>query len=210
MSTNISEIVWLDGPSDPSFVVSRDNDDAHYFYWPIEISVPIRTNDTEPVKVGQNTVLSRYHFYGLTIWVNPPNNSNMPIASFAPNFHTPIIIDNRDKSIRVAGISDSPAVSLRNRISYVSFRRLFTLSLRINYPTASNPRHYRDRLVREIGQSIRQVSYLFDADFVRNFSLELIIIGKDVEISNLLEELRNLSPAKEITMENIIRFFDFK
>lgn len=210
MSTNTNEIVWLDGPSDPSFVVLRDNDDAHYFYWPIEISAPIRTNDTEPVKVRQNTVLSRYHFYGLTIWVNPPNNDNMPIASFAPNFHTPIIIANRDKSIRVANISDSPAMSLRDKISYLGFRRLFTLSLQVNYPTTSNPRHYRDRLVREIGQSIRQVSHLFDADFVRNFSLELIIIGNDTEICNLLDELRNLSPTREITVENIIKFFDFR
>lgn len=42
MATSPDEIVWLDGPSDPSFVVLRDNDDSHYFYWPIEISVPIR------------------------------------------------------------------------------------------------------------------------------------------------------------------------
>lgn len=210
MSTNTTEIVWLDGPSDPSFVILRDNDDAQYFYWPIEISAPIRTNDTEPVKVKQNVVLSRYHFYGLTIWVNPPHNSNMPVAYFAPNFHTPLIIMNDEKIIQIENVSNPPLVDLKDRIIYAAARRLFRINLEVNYPTTNNPRHYQDRFVKEIGNPLSQISYLFDANFVRNFALELILIGKEDEIKKLINDLRALHPSRELTMDNIIDFFDFK
>lgn len=134
----------------------------------------------------------------------------MPIVKFALNFHTPIIIANEDKAIRIAEISDPPKLDLGDKSVYAAARRLFKLNLETSYPTADNPRYYRDRLVREIGQPIRQISYLFDADFVRNFSWELIIIGKEEEINKLLDDLRSLSPTRELTAENVIRFFDFR
>jgi hypothetical protein len=76
MSSN--EIVWLDGPDDPTLVVILDKDSSHYFYWPFEITAPkgIKADDVDPVKAEGVYVLSRYHYHGLTIWCNPYRLNN--------------------------------------------------------------------------------------------------------------------------------------
>jgi hypothetical protein len=68
------------------------------------------------------------------------------------------------------------------------------------------PRSYASKLVKEIGQPIKEKSHLFDADYVKSFILELIIIGDGSDVKSLV---KSVEIQDKISSDSIIKFFQF-
>lgn len=218
MSTpNTNELVWMEDSADPTFVIIRNNDNAHYFYWPFEfLSVILKANDVEPIKVKEEDktyVLSRFHFYGLTVWIDPQkhsqDNEDKPVAKFMRNFHTPIIVPNKNKTVDNKDIQNPNKIPLKDRPWYWAASGGFRLYLKFQRTNYRNVKNYYSKLVQEIGDPIAAKSHLFDDDYIRNFSNEMIIIGEQNEIDSLINRIKNLDSGNQLTPDAIISFFGF-
>lgn len=212
MSTN-DPIVHVDGPEDPSLVILRNNDSTRYFYWPGEWTIPswknlsfFKKNDIEPVKIKDNFALSRYHYHGLIVWINPRLHRGLPISNFSRNFHSPRIIANSQQTHKFILIADPERVQEKDLSGYRATRNAVVPTLTSINP--NNPRGYANLLVDEVGTPVQVLSTPFDADYVQNIALELIVIGTVSEIDLLENALMSLGSG-EVTADSIITFFDF-
>ena len=207
------ELVWLDGPEDPTFVILRSNDKSHYFYWPYELSTRIlKANDVEPVKLCDGRlVLSRYHFYALTVWIDPQKQQlggqSNPVAYMMRNFHTPQVVDGRHKNVKVISVSKEWNHALLEKITYLLFRRLFAHKLKLPF-SGSNPRPYSSKYVSEVGKPMSPL-WLFDSAYVKKFIHELIIVGNQLDIDKLMADIAASDARGRISLDGVIKFFDF-
>jgi len=208
-----NSIITIDGSKDPSFVILRNDDDVHYFYWPYEFNFKIwknfgfQDNDIEPIKKSGNFILSRFHYHGITIWINSDSHQGNPMCNFFRNFHSPIMIPRNGSMHRILPISRSSNLIDKDISNYLRFRDGFTSLLFSR--TSNNPHSYDEFIVQEIGHPVEIHSIPFDADCIRNYALELIVIGSQQEILDLENNLRT-NGGGEITPESVIAFFNFQ
>src|SRR5687767_5109950 len=130
---SLNELFFIDGDRTNLIVMSIQSDSQSvYFYFPFEYTfdvkkllklsggIIIKPNDIEPVKLGEyndgsksfTLAMSRYHYYGLVLWINPPtdtkSNDSKPVVIFANISHTPIIwMDTNNKMIDLKIINNN-------------------------------------------------------------------------------------------------------
>jgi|APSaa5957512535_1039671.scaffolds.fasta_scaffold27685_2 hypothetical protein len=209
MTPPISEIIFLDGPENPTFVIVYNNDDVHYFYWPYEFTAsknPIKSNDVEPVKVQKNIVLSRFHYYGLTIWINPKMDGNLPIISFTGNWHSPIAIHDDDVEIEKFPLENYDTIPWMERGPY--WLGKFAFEKQIQSTKLTSPRGYNSKIVIPQGDLFEE-KILFDRNYIFKFIKELIIIGEKNDISNLIYQIKKKDSKNKLTVNSITKFFNF-
>jgi hypothetical protein len=201
MSTN--EIVWIDSVEDPFLVLTRPNDDAHYFYWPLEVTLGkwiIRKNDVEPVKTNTNLVISRFHFHALTVWINPPRhsigNQTKPVVHFMRNFHTPAAA-TPNHTVRVFPVARAPNIGISQKLLYIAMRRVFKTYLRYRSDRANNPKGYWTRHVTA-GPDFESfgADQLFDSDYVHRSIIEIILVGDPAEIAKIIGDIRKMDKGQ--------------
>ena len=208
MTPPISEIIFLDGPENPTFVIVYNNDDVHYFYWPYEFTAsknPIKSNDVEPVKVQKNIVLSRFHYYGLTIWINPKMDGNLPIISFTGNWHSPIAIHDDDVEIEKFPLENYDTIPWYEKPGYWIGKEYF--KNQIKDTKLNSPREYYSKIVIPQGDVFEE-KILFDKNSVLKFIKELIIIGTDKDISDFISKIKGKNSQK-LTADLVADYFGF-
>ena len=184
----MTEIVKVDEKTNPSFVVLRDNgDDAHYFYWSQEVTLPFPHQDVEPLKKKDKIFFSRYHYYGLTVWTDLYPGID-PTAIFQTNFHSPIMITDESSEARVFPLEDAPDINILKKHAYFGFRKVFEFSLEKKRKIPKS-KGYSDFIVKEVGTPLEKFSKLFDKDYAKKFIIELVVIGKKESADKLISEI---------------------
>lgn len=207
------ELVWIDGPSEPAFVFVRPDDDAHYFYWPYEISSHgIDANDIEPIKMRAGRfLLSRYHFRGLTVWVNPPQFSNggasKPAIRPIRNWHTPVVISAEGCVISIVSRKKFPKTRTAEKVSYLLWRRLFCMLIARKYHQPGTLGSYANKFVFDYGSAIER-GKLFDARYVKNRILECIVIGSRADVNQTIQQMKLGFKGHGITGARMVEFFE--
>jgi hypothetical protein len=206
------EIAWIADSEDPVFVFFREKDTAHYFYWPKEYTFPgiIKYNDLEPIRVKGNYGISRYHYHGITVWIDPRSDSGKPIVKFVRNFHTPNFLPSPNKKVKRFLVHDPPNMTEGDPDLYFLASRYERTRLKYRHNNNfKSKKGYSDYLVKEVGNPLEKVSELFDSDYVRNFALELIVIGEEEKITKLVDDIKDIGNTKELTSKSIASYFGF-
>jgi hypothetical protein len=204
----VSEIIFLDGPEDPEFVVVFDADDVHYFYWPYEWTISKKlpkASDVEPVKIRENVVLSRFHYFGMTIWINPKKDGELPIVSFTRNMHSPIAIHNNDIKIEMVPLENYDTIPWYEKPGYWIGKEYF--KNQIKDTKLNSPREYYSKIVIPQGDVFEE-KILFDKNSVLKFIKELIIIGTDKDISDFISKIKGKNSQK-LTADLVADYFGF-
>lgn len=205
-----NEIVRVVDSETPSFVFIRDNDSTHYFYWPKEITLPdIIKQDLEPVKVKNHFGISRYHYHGITVWISPQTDTGKPIVRFSGNFHTPSFLRNNGTKVKGFRIRFQSDVREGDPNFYFLWSRYQKFKFAKENMQFSNKEPYSELMAKEIGTPLKKISYLFDSNYIKNFGLELIVIGEESEITKLVDDIKQRSGSNELTADAISDFFGF-
>lgn len=191
MSDNPKEIVFVDGRTDPTFVIIfKDNHDVHYFYWPYEFTASKqfpKPNDVEPIKKKDSIFLSRYHYYGLTVWLDPKIHESKAVCFFASHWHTPIILNNK-KTIKTVKLRKYEEIELIERIKYWLGKWYF--EVQIKKAKLKNPREYKSKITIPLEQPFEEEK-LFDKNFIKRHTKELIIIGNENQVNEFITKITN-------------------
>lgn len=204
--SNTRELVWFDGPDDPKFVIVYDDHDVHYFYWPLEF-IPaikfIKPNDVEPLKKNHKEFISRFHYYGMTIWLKPETYESKKTCYFTDNFHVPIII-SKNRSIKTLKIESFDQIGMIERIRYRF--GVWWFKQDIKKTERQNPRDYSDKILKAERKPFDEKE-LFDKIFVEKFVKELIIIGDDKSIDNYIKKIeKNVKPLNAKGVSDYLNF----
>jgi hypothetical protein len=73
----------------------------------------------------------------------------------------------------------------------------------------NNPRSYSTKLVKEICQPIKEKSNVFDADYINNDIIKLIISGNSQDITTLIDDITNHGNIA-LSADAIINYFHFR
>lgn len=113
---------------------------------------------------------------------------------------------NRHVPVRLIG--NSPRIPFQHG-GYIAYRSVFTPSMQNKSPIYNNPRYYASKLVKEVGQPIEEKSHLFDADYVRNYIKELIIVENLGHVNTLIRNIENRLGQGVLSHDAVIDFFNF-
>lgn len=208
------DIVWINGSVKPNLVLLYDNGDAsHYFYWNYELTPTsiIKSTDVEPIRLNKNIVLSRLHFHGLTIWINPSLHEGKPLSQFMKNFHIPLIVMENEKIIvKYESIVDA-SIPLKDKPAYYA-AKFFTLEiyLKLKPPKKRKISDYHSKCVVPTDEFIPNF-LLFNKEYIKNNLAELIIIGKESDVDSLIHTLKhtNNNNTQLITKPSVIANLGF-
>jgi len=214
-----SEIVWVDGDTDYLHVIFRkyQPDSTHYYHFPGEITFPkiVKWTDIEPVRKHSAQIegkdytilLSRIHFWGLVLWINPPpttqDNDSRPVCVFDKNVHTPYIHmpDCDHVQDTVKGTSNlSPFEKLQWYIAISYF------AAKLPSVSSRNPQPY-PAILQEIKQeAIADPNQRFDLSSILKATHYLILVGRKSEISSVREAIVDSSgDITTVSLESFLR-----
>jgi hypothetical protein len=225
---SLNELFFIDGDITNLIVMSLQSDSqSAYFYFPFEYTfdfkrllkpsggIIIKSNDIEPVKLGEykngsisfTLAMSRYHYYGLVLWINPPtctkSNECKPVVIFANISHTPIIwMDNNNQIIDLKIINNklNPFQKIDSALSKSLFKVLRKVKKKNIIP------NYYPSIVSEIKASvIKDPSQQFDNSSIMNNSNYVYLIGSQSDINLVQNEL--IDNTRNISSYSLTNFF---
>jgi hypothetical protein len=200
-----SEIVWVDGDTGNLLVILRRNppDSTHYYYFPGEIS-PIKIVkwvDVEPVRrhsaqihgVDHMIFLSRIHFWGLVLWIDPPplTPDGRPVCVFDMNFHTPYFIMQNSNWVQEDNVKDASSLSWVDKGELFIAIKYFTP--RIMSVSSTNPQPYPAILQETKQEAIADPKTRFDLSSILSAAHTLLFVGAKPNVSSVRDALKDSS-----------------
>ncbi len=214
------EIAWVDGDTEKLQITLRDPliDSAHYFVFPLEFTIPriIYSPDIEPVQrkelvIGEKEyriMLSRIHYWGLVIWINPElflhGIDSRPVCLFSSMVHTPRIwFSNTDGAYKKSSaIKGAPPLKCYDRLSWSIAHYLFCAS--IPSLKCGNPMPYPS-IVNEEKNAIQNPHQRFDRASIVAYSAYVVMVGQGSDVSEVRQQLVE---ENEITVDSLTRFLE--
>ena len=162
----------------------------------------ILENDVEPIKESNDSYISRFHYYGMTVWLTPKIGDNN-ICYFTKIYHSPIII-TKNKSIKHIKLEDYGQIEFKERIRYRFGRWYF--KRQIKKVKVERPRGYAEKIVKSEGTPLDEQK-IFDKNYVKKYIKELIIIGDNASIDKYIKKIKaNVVPLNAVSVSNYLNF----
>jgi hypothetical protein len=192
---------FVDGDIKHMYEVNRlPYDSSTYFYYPFELTITriFKAHDVEParriyVRIDDiyELVLSRYHFWGLTVWINPvrheSGSESKPVVEFGSISHTPYVI------------VDNPVCRGRRIVKKEQLRWSDKIEWKMAKMFFRPERHHRIRDPKDYPATgthkpeTREAGWKFDDEAILSDSAEVLLIGSDKDIECIFNKLRGTS-----------------
>jgi hypothetical protein len=188
---DMREDFFIDGSIKHMFhVMSLENDPSTYFYYPGEATIKriFKYHDIEPArriaaKIDDRyeVVLSRYHHWGLTVWINPYkyalDNDSRPVVDFGMVSHTPYLII-RNPECRGHRIEKKKQMKWGQKIEWKMAKMFFRPK---RHQQSKDPQKYPLISKLENPRNTKLV-WKFDNESILTDSAEVLLIGLDSDI----------------------------
>lgn len=199
------EIVWVAGDTKYLLVILRkgSTDTTHYFYFPGEYTVPkiLKWVDIEPlrkhgVEIGGQSLavyMSRVHYWGLVLWINPTPRTKpasggiRPICVFEINFHTPYLAYDTDPEVKITEVRGMSGLGWWDRLMWFIASGHF--ATRVHRISPSDYDGYPTILEETKPEAISDKSQLFDNQSILNATHYVLLVGSSSDVTSLESEL---------------------
>lgn len=199
------EIVFIDGDYDNLLVILRMDppDPAHYYYFPGEFSFPriVKWADIEPLRrhtlqmneSQYELVLSRIHYNGLAIWLNPTRHNDgkeeRPICVFEKNVHTPYICMAKGVSSTVKKVNRGDGLGWNRKLEWFIAIKYFLL--RAHQVSSDQPKGYTNILQEVKLDAIHHKDQRFDTESIKTATHYVVLIGPPSDITAVRPKLED-------------------
>ena len=210
--------MWVDGQTRGLQVIFRDAavDQSHYFQFHFEWTLPeiIRYPDVEPLHrfeiphKGLEIFLSRLHYFGLVVWINPKKytcehpGEARPVCVFSSNFHIPRLCtpSSNYQGFHAMKIEESNGLGMSQKLVWHMTSVYFTHALLDAQPSHPNP---YPRMAMDVFNMIEE-RQRFDREGIVRQSRYLVLIGSHSDVALVDKMARR--PDMKLTKDSVDRF----